>query len=112
MKIDLSSEATEALMKIAKQLKTINPFIDRTKSQVASGIILAAVDCLDDREMEALADRLVSAEGKRKALLKRLGAVSQKAGVDAFRSIEAAIKKLEQSIEKSDPESNSGAAST
>lgn len=111
MKIDLSIEATQALIELAKRLKEINPFIDRTKSQVASGIILAAAGFFDDRQMEALADRLVSAEGKRKALLKRLGDVSQKAGVDAFRSIEAAIKKLEQSIEKSEPSTNSGTTS-
>lgn len=108
MRINLSPAATQALEILILQLKAINSSIDKTRSEMTSEIIVSVSQMLDHSQQNTLADRLVSTEGKRRALLKRLDEVSLKTGTDGFASIETAIKKFDHLLEKTIAKSEGG----
>ncbi len=94
MKLQLSSEASDAIKRISKNIQASNRYAARSLSALVSAIILEFEPQITPGTEAALAGRLVSREGRKKALLAALARVAQTADDRQLKRLESQILKF------------------
>jgi hypothetical protein len=98
MKIDLSSEATEAVKSLRDKLGSSYSAINTRHSAIVSALVMEFAKTLHERDLAALSSQLITQAGRRRTLIKRLMELDE----DALSKIENSVKKFRQTNLKND----------
>lgn len=100
MKIELSTEATQAIKSIKKSLCETHPFIDKRFSRLVSAIVVETLKSMDGKLQDNILTHLITPSGRKKALMKSLMSLSENLDDESFSKLEINVKKFCQTLEK------------
>ena len=93
MKIVLNADAVCSVKKLQEQIRSKNEFAQKRFSPMVSQVLIKAVSAFTEKHLEELANALVSPDGQKKVLLKRLEKLAAELGEDSISKLERSIKR-------------------
>lgn len=100
-RILLSEKAVLALSKIEESLKLRTEYsVRQQRNALVNEIISMSNLGKDDEQIEALVERITPPSRRRKALVKRLEAITQGLDEETMRSVEASLNKLGKAVKR------------
>lgn len=101
-RILIAEKAVPVLVRLEQKLKAAGEYSTRQRNALVSQLVIDFESDSDDRRMGDMLEKITPPSRRRRALLKRLEALTTNIDEDAMRSVESSLRKLGEGLKRQD----------